>query len=76
VVPTFEMSLSNRGRQVRDTCAATHPAEDKQNIPSFIGKLSIMLQEPASTPYVSWAAGGESIVVTDPTAFATAVLPR
>jgi hypothetical protein len=72
------MSAPSQGRQrARDyASAAAHPTEDKQSIPSFIGKLSIMLQEPTSTPYVKWADGGDSIVVTDPTAFATAVLPR
>ena len=72
------MSAPSQGRQrVRDyASAAAHSTDDKQSIPSFIGKLSIMLQEPTSTPYVKWADGGDSIVVTDPTAFATAVLPR
>jgi hypothetical protein len=50
--------------------------DNRQNIPSFIGKLSLMLQDSSSSPYVSWGASGESIIVTDTSAFATAVLPR
>jgi hypothetical protein len=50
--------------------------DNKQNIPSFIGKLASMLQDPSSVNFVSWSSTGESINVTDPSAFASAVLPR
>ena len=55
----------------------TAPMEDsKQNIPSFIGKLSCMLQEGSASAYIRWAQSGDSIVVRDPSSFATAMLPR
>lgn len=63
----FDLPTLTRGVKMEDT---------KQNIPSFIGKLSSMLQDPSSSPYVSWSSSGESIIVNDPSAFATAVLPR
>jgi len=50
--------------------------EEDKNIPSFIGKLSIMLQDPSAAPFVSWSPSGESIVVIDPSTFANQVLPR
>ena len=50
--------------------------DSKQNIPSFIGKLSCMLQEGSASAYIRWAQSGDSIVVRDPSSFATAMLPR
>jgi len=50
--------------------------EEDKNVPSFIGKLSIMLQDPSAAPFVSWSPSGESIVVIDPSTFANQVLPR
>ena len=50
--------------------------DDKNNVPSFIGKLGLMLKDKSAVPYVTWSPGGESIVVVDPAAFANQVLPR
>jgi len=50
--------------------------DSKSNVPSFIGKLGLMLRDKASTPYVCWSQTGESVVVIDPPVFATQVLPR
>mmetsp|Transcript_11100 Transcript_11100/g.25158 ORF Transcript_11100/g.25158 Transcript_11100/m.25158 type:complete len:385 (-) Transcript_11100:57-1211(-) len=51
--------------------------EDNQStLSSFIVKLTLMLKDATAYPYISWSHSGESIVVTDPTAFAMKVLPR
>ena len=50
--------------------------ESKNNVPSFIGKLALMLKDRSATPFVTWSQGGTSIVVIDPPTFATQVLPR
>uniref|UniRef100_A0A7S4L8L6 HSF-type DNA-binding domain-containing protein n=1 Tax=Guillardia theta TaxID=55529 RepID=A0A7S4L8L6_GUITH len=51
--------------------------EDNQStLSSFIVKLTLMLKDATAYPYISWSHSGESIVVTDPTAFAIKVLPR
>ena len=50
--------------------------ESKNNVPSFIGKLALMLKDRSATPFVTWSQGGASIVVIDPPTFATQVLPR
>lgn len=50
--------------------------DDKNNVPSFIGKLAMMLKDKSAIPYVTWSQEGESLVVIDPPTFATQVLPR
>ena len=50
--------------------------DSKNNVPSFIGKLGLMLKDKSATPFVTWSQGGESVVVLDPPTFATQVLPR
>ena len=49
--------------------------EDK-NVSSFIGKLSMMLQDSTAQPYVCWSASGESILIIDPPRFSSQILPR
>lgn len=49
--------------------------EDK-NVSSFIGKLSLMLQDPTAEPYVCWSVTGESILIIDPPRFSSQILPR
>jgi len=43
---------------------------------SFISKLALMMTDMSAEPYITWSAGGESIVVVDPNAFVQHVLPR
>jgi hypothetical protein len=50
--------------------------DSKNNVPSFIGKLGLMLKDKSAMPFVTWSQGGESVVVLDPPTFATQVLPR
>ena len=50
--------------------------DSKNNVPSFIGKLGMILKDRTATPYVTWSAGGDSVIVVDPPTFATQVLPR
>jgi len=50
--------------------------ENKQNVPSFIGKLAMMLEDHTAAPYVAWSGTGDSIIVINPSLFATQVLPR
>ncbi|EKX55350.1 hypothetical protein GUITHDRAFT_54513, partial [Guillardia theta CCMP2712] len=44
--------------------------------PSFIGKLAMMLDDQTAAPYVAWSSTGDSIIVINPSLFATQVLPR
>ena len=50
--------------------------DSKQNVPSFIGKLAMMLDDQTAAPYVAWSSTGDSIIVINPSLFATQVLPR
>lgn len=50
--------------------------DGKNNLPSFIGKLALMLKDKTSTRYVRWSQGGASFTVMDPPTFAAQVLPR
>jgi hypothetical protein len=50
--------------------------EDDKNISSFIGKLSMMLQDSTAQPYVCWSQSGESILIIDPPRFSSQILPR
>ena len=43
---------------------------------SFVGKLSIMLQDPAALPFVSWSSSEDSILILDRTQFSSKILPR
>ena len=43
---------------------------------SFIGKLSMMLQDPIALSFVSWSAKEDSILVFDRLKFASQILPR
>ena len=49
---------------------------DNESSTSFIGKLALMIKDMSAEPYITWSAGGESIVVVDPTGFVQHVLPR
>ena len=50
--------------------------EDDKNVSSFIGKLSLMLQDATAQPYVCWSPSGESILIIDPPRFSSQILPR
>ena len=50
--------------------------DSKNNVPSFIGKLALILKDRTATPYVTWSPAGDSVIVVDPPTFATQVLPR
>ena len=50
--------------------------DGNNNLPSFIGKLSLMLKDKTSTRFVKWSQGGSSFTVLDPPTFAAQVLPR
>mmetsp|Transcript_38549 Transcript_38549/g.60114 ORF Transcript_38549/g.60114 Transcript_38549/m.60114 type:complete len:428 (+) Transcript_38549:140-1423(+) len=77
-VATHGMGVAAMGMGMgRDQQAMRDPQlPDEKQIPSFIGKLSQMLQDPEAEGYVSWSQEGESIIVIDPSTFATQVLPR
>ncbi|EKX48342.1 hypothetical protein GUITHDRAFT_151863 [Guillardia theta CCMP2712] len=50
--------------------------ENRQNVPSFIGKLALMLQDQSAAPFVTWSPNGEALLIVDPSSFATQILPR
>ena len=62
--------------QLRESGVADTMDDAKNNLPSFIGKLALMLKDKSATPFVTWSQAGDSIVVIDPPTFATQVLPR
>jgi hypothetical protein len=51
------------------------PSDDR-GVPSFVYKLSAMLQDFLAAPYIAWSKSGQSIVIENPELFSVNVLPR
>ena len=75
---TLSDLASSRSRQtsVDEEAAAPSSAGGLSSLAPFISKLFEMISKATDSDYIKWGPSGNTLIVTDPAAFARDVLPR